>query len=423
MKNRQKVQSLMALGGLLLGMQAAYSQQTAVIITNPSSVERKDEIIVLKRADAEKKLGAVKYISATCNNQNVVVQHDDLNGDGRWDEAVFLVSLKPHEKAAVKISAASDNDLSSAVQKAHVRLRKKNPDESFGPYIKKETMPLRNPATDFSKQKLPMYLTEGPAWENDKIAFRLYFDVRNGKDIYAKRTPRMMMDTVGVNTKVSYHNLADWGMDVLHAGKSLGSGALALLVPKEGKDTLIRLGGEDITHTVYEQMADGPVRAMFKITYDWQVMGKPVQIIEQTSIWGGQYFYEDKVTVAGAPLNTKLVAGIASFYENVFQSFYKGNCGVLLSHGKQSENKDYLGMAVVIPANNTSHFGSTPNQGSEILDTYLAAQYIKKDQPCRFRFYGAWELTDSRFASINYFKNMVVDETVKMDKPVMVKWQ
>jgi hypothetical protein len=35
---------------------------------------------------------------------------------------------------------------------------------------------------------------------NDKVGLRLYFNVCNGKDIWGKRTSRMMLDSVG--TKV-----------------------------------------------------------------------------------------------------------------------------------------------------------------------------------------------------------------------------
>lgn len=284
-------------------------------------------------------------------------------------------------------------------------------------------MPLRNPATDFSKQPLPMYLTEGPAWENDKLAFRLYMDLRNNKDIYAKRTSRMVMDSVGTKTKPSYHDFNDWGMDVLHVVKSLGAGALALWVPgKEGRDTLIRLGGTDVKRTRYKQISDGPVRASFQMTYDWEIEGRPVQVIEKISIWGGQYFYESKVWISGAPEGAKLVSGIADFYENVFQCFSTDNTSVIFSHGKQSENKDELGMAIMVRQPSFAFAGTAPKTNSDILTTYLMAQHITKGRPCVFRFYVGWEKTDSRFGSLSYFKDFLKTEAVKRNKPLSINW-
>jgi hypothetical protein len=397
-----------------------------ISISNPLDQYRADELIVLKRKEIEKKLGVIpegKYLSLTTKDDTkVVVQQDDLDGNGKWEEAAFLYSFGPKEKVVFKLAVANVNSNANAVAKAHVRLKKKTSNETFGPSITKEEMPLKNPATDFSKQPLPLYLTEGPGWENDKVAFRLYFDVRNGKDIFAKRTARMVLDSVGVKVHPSYHELQDWGMDVLHAGKSLGSGALALLVLKDGKDTLMRLGGENIKRTVYQQIADGPIRGLFRISYEWQIEGKPVHIEEQTSIWGGQYFYESSVRVIGAPDGSKLICGIASFYDNVFQNFSTNSTQVFLSHGRQSEHKDYLGMAIVVPQKDFEFAGSTPNAGSDILNTYIVAQNIQPGKPCNFRFYAGWERSDTQFASINFLKDFLKKETKEMAAPLRVVW-
>ena len=409
---------------LLLAAGVAVSAQKATVVTivNPLSLTRVDELIVLKRGQLEAQLGKVADgVQVRAGGLPVAVQHDDINGDGAWDELVFLYSFAPRQ--TVRFSLFAGNGSRAASPRAHVRLRKKNNDDNWGPNLKKETMPFQNPATDFSKQPLPLYLTEGPGWENDKLAFRLYFDVRNGKDIFAKRTSRMVLDSVGTKVRPSYHDLNDWGMDVLHAGKSLGSGALALWIPNENRtDTLMRLGGKNIKNTVYEQLADGPLRALFRISYEWNVAGKPVRLAEEISIWGGQYFYESKVTVHGAPKGAKLVTGIASFYNNVFQSFAAGKAQILMSHGKQSENKDNLGMAVVVPQQAFAFAGSAPNEGSDILNTYLMAQNLVAGQPAVYRFYAGWELTDSRFQSLSYFKSFLQNEARAWRAPVTINW-
>lgn len=405
---------------LIVSIVNAQSVKTFSVI-NPSYFSRENELIVLKRGDLERELGTIsKYVEIKVSNTIQALQFDDLDGDGKWDEAVYLYSFKPKEK--VSFSVSLKNTLSkNLIQKAHVRLRRKNRDDSWGPDIAKEEMPFQNPATDFSKQPLPLYLTEGPAWENDKVGFRLYFDVRNGKDIWGKRVSRMVLDSVGTKVAPSYHDLHDWGMDILHVGNSLGAGALALLIPQaNGKDSLFRIGGMPVVNTVYKKIADGPVLALFQIDYQLKVNNQAITLSEQTRIWGGQYFYESKVFVSGAPLNTKLVAGIANFYDNVFRSFSIGNCSVFLSHGKQAENKDYLGMAIVVPDKNISCFGSSPNENSDITNSYLAMLNIKKGQPCVFRYYAAWEKSKAEFASINFFSNMLHMECEKIDHPVQV---
>lgn len=396
-----------------------------VEITNPAALARADELVTLQRVEIEKQLHlSPKFIAVFHNEKQLPVQHIDENGDGKWDEAVFLYSFQANEKASFKISPANVSNITGTEQRAHVRLRKKNADDTFGSNVTSETMPLRNPAADFSKQSLPMYLTEGPAWENDKVAYRLYFDVRNNKDIYGKTTSKMMMDTVGANRKVSYHNLSDWGMDVLHVVKSLGAGALALSVPQKGAaDTLIRLGGQNITKTVYQQVADGPLLAKFTVTYDWQINKKPIQIKEAISIWGGQYFYDSKVTVKGAPAGSKLITGIADFYENTFQTIKEGKAVIGFSHGRQSENKDNLGLGVLADKQNFAKVDSINRSNTDVNETYVIAQTIQDNVPSYYRFYTGWERTDKRFTTLEGFKDFLKEEAMRYSQPVEVKWK
>ncbi len=394
-------------------------------LTNPAALSRPDELISIKRAVIAKQLNSSpEFVTISYDGKQLPVQYVDENRDSKWDEVIFLYSFKPNEKASFKLFPAARIHRADTGQRAHVRLRKKNRDDTFGPGIISETMPLRNPATDFSKQALPMYLTEGPAWENDKVAYRLYLDVRNNKDIYGKTTSEMMMDTVGVNHKVSYHTLADWGMDVLHVVKSLGAGALALSVPQKGaEDTLIRLGGLNITKTVYQQVADGPLLARFTITYDWQINYQTVQVKEEINVWGGQYFYESKLTVAGAPKGSQLVTGIADFYENTFETINQGNAVIAFSYGKQSENKDNLGLGVLVNKQNFAKVDSINRSNTDINETYIIAQTISGETPLYYRFYAGWERTDKRFTTFKGFKDFLREEGIRYSKPINIKWK
>lgn len=410
---------------IFTGITTFCQESKTVIISNPTPFSRPDELIILKRAVIEKHFHpSPKFVTVSCAGKKIAVQYLNGDGDQKWNEVLFLYSFKPNEKASFQISAGEKSAETFAVQRAHVRMRKKNSDDTFGPNIKSATMPPQNPATDFSKQALPMYLTEGPTWENDKVAFRLYFDVRNNKDIYGKTTAKMMMDTVGANTKVSYHNLSDWGMDVLHVANSLGAGALAISVPQAGKeDTLIRLGGQNIKKTVYHQIADGPLLAKFNILYDWQINNKPVRVKEEISIPAGQYFYESYVTVNGAPAGAKLVTGIAKFYENTFDTINYNNTIIAFSYGKQAENKDNLGLGILVNKRNFLKADSINRRNTDVNETYTAAQTITENVPLYYRFYVGWERTDKRFTTFEGFKNFLREEAIKYNQAVKLKWQ
>jgi hypothetical protein len=410
---------------ILLFLIAACQPVKQIVISNPESEDRPDELVILQRAELEEQIGTIpagKYVVITnAAGAPVAVQFDDVNGDKQWDEAAFLYSFKPNEKFEVKPILADAPAIVKAVVRAHVRHMKKNADNSFGPTLDKDTMPVNALPTDFSKQALPPYLTEGPAWENDKVGFRLYFDVRNGKDIWGKTTARMMMDEVGVDTSKNYHEQAAWGMDVLKVGPSLGAGSLALQVPlKNGKDTLVRLGGKNIGKVTYEKIADGPVRATFRLTYsNWKIADgvSPVSVTEEISIWGGQYFYESKVWVAGAPAGTKLVTGIVNLHSSqVYEAASSTDLKTIYTYDVQSENKDKLGMAIVMPSEQVAGTATTPNANTDIQNTYIMKANIKDDQPVVFRFYAGWEKSDKRFATIAGFQDFLKGEMWK--KPI-----
>lgn len=395
--------------------------------TNPSTHARTNELIVVARADIEKRHRVENNFSFVDEqNRAIVTQLDDLDKDGKWDEACFLYSFQPQQ--TITFTTKNENT-DTAASVAHARLRKKINDTTFGADLQKETMPLHNRPTDFSKQPLPLYLTEGPAWENDKIAFRLYFDTRNGKDIFGKTEPDLVMDTIGAALNNSYHKLSHWGMDILHAGNSLGAGSLAFKV--KGIDSITRLGGENVLSETYEKLADGPIRAIFKITYQFKIKDKPVTIVDETSIWGGQFFYQSKVSASDLPDGVALQAGMANFYENIADSLITDKAAVLYSYGKQSENHDQLGMAIIVPAKTFTSTGSLPKeivQGKlvyvqKIYDSYIIGQTISDNMPARYRFCAGWEKSNQLFSSQQGFVSYITEQAENFSAPVVVKWK
>jgi hypothetical protein len=425
MKGFQKGLFILLLAGGSINLHA---QQTVIQLRNQLAAARKNELIELDRTFLEKKLDKLSEdvpLEITGTKDRHAVQFDDLNGDGKWDKAVFLCDFKSRETVNIKLALTGDVVV-SAGPLAHVRQRRKLNDDSFGKELLVDSVPAGQPNTDFTKLKLPPFLTEGPAWENDKVGFRIYMDVRNIKDIWGKTTSAMMMDSVGVNPDVIYHHLAPWGMDILAVGKSLGAGSLALSVPVAGKrDTLVRLGGVNMGKIIYRKIADGPVRAVFQMQYpEWNVMGngKLTSLTEQISIWGGQYFYESKVSLKNAPAGAKLVTGIVNLKSKKSVRDTINNPALLYTFDEQSENKDKLGMAVMLKKTDFIAFGQTPNAGSDILNTYTVKMKLPPaNQKVSFRFYAAWEHTDASFSSEAGFKRYLAQQGKVYNSPILIK--
>jgi hypothetical protein len=418
--NLYRLKGLMCFGLLVSGLSA--NSQKTLTLTNPSSFQRTDEPITLTRAFLEKKLGrfpASKYIQLSLNKVPKVVQFDDLNKDGIWDEAFILQSFAKSQTIVFNVAVTDHPATVKAVVRAHVRQKRKLADQTFGDQLMVDTMPYNNPPTDFSKQKLPPFLTEGPAWENDKVGFRKYFDTRNANDIWGKVTPRMVLDEVGADPSKSYHNFnEEWGMDILKVGPSVGAGALALQTRISNVDTLVRFG-RNVKLTTYEQVADGPLRAIFRIRYSGWKIGSlsPIDVTEEISIAGGQYYFTNKVTLKGAPANSKLVTGLNNFYIKTADSS-TSPVSVLSTFGTQSENRGGLGMAVLFPGK--ASFGKAPDAGSDVMNMFTISMPVNAN-PLSYRFYSCWEMTDKKFASSTEYKNYLGLEAAKMAAPVIFK--
>lgn len=409
-----------------------YAQKKTLTLINPLNQARADELIIVKRADLSSifkdKKGPVFIQITNAKGKAKQLQFDDLNQDGVWDEAVFLHSFRSLEQAVFKVSVTNQEMGSTTLARAYVRHKRKNTDDTFGLNINMDSIPAGQANTNFSKVKLPPFLTEGPAWENDKVGFRLYFDIRNGKDIWGKTTSAMMMDTVGLDPKVIYHHRAPWGMDVYKVGSSLSAGALAINIKlKNGKDSLIRLGGKNMGKVVYEKIADGPLRGKFRLHYpEWKFAEgyQPIALTEEISIWGGQYFYQSDIKIDHAPKNASLVTGFANLFNIDAEQQEGTNSKFYYAYGAQSENKDNLGLAIIAPKYEILQFTKTTPTEKDIKDSYLVFLKIPGNKNLvTFRFYAAWQPTDSRFADSTAFSAFLKAQGQFYDRQIKVNWK
>lgn len=423
----KKIFSLLIVSFVVLHSNAQTSKK--LILSNPVNANRVDELIVITRKQLEDKLGKIpasKFVIVKESNRPCLVQFDDLNGDGKWDEISLLQSFKPLESKTLSVSISNGPAAVKAVVRAHARHKRKLADSTFGNDLQADSIPPGQLGANFNVVKLPPFLTEGPAWENDKVGFRIYFDVRNGKDIWGKTTQKMMMDEVGVNPDKNYHEQADWGMDILKVGKSLGAGSLAMMMTVNEKDTMVRLGGNNMGKIIYNKITDGPVRAVIRLSYpEWKFAEgiAPVSVTEEISIWGGQYFYQSKVTVKNAPANARIVTGIVNLHSKEVKQIRNKSIALIYTYDLQSENKDNLGMSIMLPAGLTYKTGQTANEGTDVQNTYYVSASVGKSQPFIYRFYAGWEKSESFFTTETGFRNYLTEQARFYALPVRIQVQ
>jgi hypothetical protein len=143
-------------------------------------------------------------------------QRDDLDGDGRWDELVFLTDLGPGEQKTFSLRSDSSGKPAEDPNGMNVQMFFNNPDKTITPTLE---------ASSTADNMYDRMYHHGPAWESDKIGYRIYFDKKQTIDVYGKRRYRPeLADTKWYPTP---QQLADgYGDDILLVGNSVGVGTV-----------------------------------------------------------------------------------------------------------------------------------------------------------------------------------------------------
>ncbi len=397
---------------------------TAIVLQNPTKKERIDESFKLSRAELKANGESLVPVVKKVDGTYVPSQADDIDQDGIWDELAFVYTLKGEEKVELMVEWVSASDYPVFERRTNIR---------YG----KMTSPGHVEELAFDthgKHNLPRtvnypYQMDGPAWENDKIAFRHYFDGRNCRDLFGKRISEMVLDTVGIRADGcpdnTYQVLREWGCDILSAANSFGLGGLALQLP----DTLVRMGVEfkdtvdiiDSSH--FEIITEGPVRSMFRLDFiGWDVLGTKIDVHETVTIWAGKQGHGEDIRTSPLPENAVLVTGIVANNntKEPVEKQYDGKWISMITHDKQTVNKDYeLGMALLIPQEQLIETFHTPDAGSGILKTWCA-KLKPGEKGYHYQVYAGWELGVDSFAEREDFIRLIDTYADHLNHPVII---
>ncbi len=412
----------------------SYSGSNSIYITNPSDFERKDEAIVIQRTKLDgAKDGLVPVLKNTEGVYYIPCQVDDTDNDGEWDELAFVYTLKVNETAQINIEWIEKNKYPTFVARTNVRYGKYNKSTRQIESLNTDMHGRENLARSGDPQNPYPYQMDGPAWENDKMGFRHYFDGRNCRDVFGKKTTDMVLDTVGImkngHPGDTYHVMSDWGRDIMSAAGSFGLGGLAVQLP----DTTIRLGvtldkqTDNVDSTRYTLLYKGPVRSSFRLDfYGWSIGDKKIDLKWEVCIWAGKYGYENRITTSKLPLNAVLITGIVSNFNNMSIEIKKqgGKYITITTHDKQTYDKEwYMGMSLIVPTNNFIQVFDAPATKSEIVKTVCVKMKPCKRNDYQFNTYAAWELADIQFANRNAYIKLIDNYASSMANPIKIKIQ
>lgn len=263
------------------------------------------------------------------------------------------------------------------------------------------------------------------AWENDKLAHRTYGPAlaapaapgsgkevlkTSGMDIWFKRVPYPIVDRWYNVGHDHYHHDEGEGLDMYNVGTTLGAGGTGIW------DGAKLYSG--INFTSWKVLANGPVRAIFELTYDnWDAAGAKVSEVKRFTVDAGHYFDQVDSTFSSNSAQPLTVAvglnknpsdkgedGQSSFVQD-------GASRALVQWVAQKKSGDF-GVAVMLPAADAKAYA---DDGRNAMMLAKAAN----GQPLRYYVGAAWTRA-GEITSAQQWQRYVADEAARLRSPVAV---
>ncbi|MCM0667527.1 DUF4861 family protein [Flavobacterium tyrosinilyticum] len=218
---------------------------------------------------------------------------------------------------------------------------------------------------------------EGPGWENNRIGYRLYLDWRNAIDIFGKKTSENILPLVGQDGFDSYHNMSDWGADILKAGKGIGIGSIDRYLNSE------KLHFREVDSTI-ATVANKSNESIVKVNYyGWKTASDKIDFISELTIKPDQLYTQH--TIKASQAIQGICTGIVKTKtgELLKKESKNKKWAYLATYGEQSLVPDKLGMAIFYEISTIENIADTD------LDYLLVFKPTTK--AVTFYLLGAWE--------------------------------
>ncbi len=395
---------------------------TLVRFSNPLATALQEEVVSLSRKfynDSIGKIPAGQLPVFIAGGDTLPSQCTDFNHDGTIDDILVLVSIPAGGNLDAHVAYVPQDHYPVFQRRTNIRFARhgSNP-------VELDT--ATRAQTDDTEVTSKIFQMEGPAWENDKVGFRNYFDLRNGTDIFGKQTSAMVLDSVGLNRKIVldnglvigaiYHNLSSWGMDILKVGNSLGAGSIALSV----NDSLYRIG--DNGHGTFTRLYEGPLQSEFMLGFpNWKAGKDSFNINQYVTITAGKYRYRSSLITGEAPEGVAFVTGIVNMHsDSLYVEKVSPHFTALLTHAVQSEDTAMLTMALLIPDATLEKYGKTRDSGTGITQTYYARLKTDEGVPVTYWFYAFWATANPAFEKLENVMDVIRHDAELLEKPVVV---
>ncbi|MGD0337170.1 MAG: DUF4861 family protein [Bacteroidota bacterium] len=267
---KKKITALILFICVIINYAFAKDPRIHVTVSNLLNLNRSSEMVVLQWNDLRQKIltldPARTHVFDATTNIEFVTQVIDKDHDGTPEELIFCSGFKAKETREFIVETWNK-----------------------GPKTAESLTDVRF-----------MIPREDIAWENDRIAHRIYGpafakELNNGIDVWTKRVRYPIIekwyrgDEVTDSSRISYHEDHGEGADFFDVGRTLGAGSCALYK----NDSLYQPG----VFASYRILATGPIRAMFEVTYKPVLFeGKSISEVKRFAIDAGVNLDKIEVT-------------------------------------------------------------------------------------------------------------------------------
>lgn len=319
-----------------------------VTLTNKSRANITSYPVAIPLEDANQ---PVKSALVTCNGKEIPCQLDDLDGNGIYDELFFLTDLSGRDKKVFTVNLYAEGSPREYDPKVYVdmMLTNKKIKES-----NKQDLYISSLTVDRGVNPYSMLHHHGAAFENELVAYRIYFDHRQTVDIYGKYNKGLELKKTQFYPDNSQKE-AGFGDDVLWVGNTLGLGTLRGW--DGSKPTMI----EDVEHRGQRLVARGPLRTIVEVKDEaWrqQPGSVPTDMTTYYTLYANRRDCRVDVCFGRNVSDLQFSTGVINVKNSTEYSDKKGLRGCWGTDWPVSEKdsaghkRETVGLGICLPANN-----------------------------------------------------------------------
>lgn len=339
--------SITALVLLAASLAPAMAQKTITLsVTNPSKTARKATPVVLQ---LKQYATEVRSAVVTFEGKEIPSQLDDLDGDGTFDELCFITNLEKKQKQTFSVELKNEGEPRNYEAKVFAEMLLANKSQKVS---NKQNLYISSLTVENGTNPYNFLHHHGPAFENELVAYRVYFDHRQTVDTYGKyRKGLEINDTKFYPTREQIS--AGYGDDVLWVGSTFGLGTL------RGWDGQKPQMLTDVEHRTERILAYGPLRTVVEVVDEgWKAPLAPSRITMRTryTLYAGRRDVFVDISFNKPMSSCQFATGIINVKNSQEFSDHKGLRGCWGTDWPVSEKdsaghkRETVGLAICIPA-------------------------------------------------------------------------